>query len=94
MLAEVKSGLSRRELARLGVAGQNFLIDPFLSDNPIHIAKRIAGHARLWNVTFVVHALVQDANDIDPVGRLTIKQNVRSGRVHAIASAHLRAFPA
>ena len=31
--------------------------------------------------------------DIDPICCLTIKQNVRSGRVHAIASAYLRAFP-
>jgi hypothetical protein len=46
------------------------------------------------DVTFVVHALVQDANHVNTVCRLAIKQNVRSGRIDAVASAHFGAFPA
>src|ERR1700730_17726291 len=46
------------------------------------------------DMAFVVHTLMQDPNDIDTICRLTIKQNVRSGRIHAVASAHLGAFPA
>jgi hypothetical protein len=45
-------------------------------------------------VAFVVHTLMQDANDVDTVCRMSIKQNVRSGRIHAVASAHFGAFPA
>jgi hypothetical protein len=46
------------------------------------------------DMAFVVHTLMQDPNDIDTICRLTIKQNVRSGRIQAVASAHLVAFPA
>lgn len=38
------------------------------------------------DMTFVVHTLMQDANDVDTICRIAIKQNVRAGRIHAVAT--------
>jgi len=55
--------------------------------------RRSLARRKSRDVAFVVHTLMQDANDVDTVCCMSIKQNVRSGRIHAVAAAHFVAFP-
>lgn len=51
------------------------------------------GRGGSWNVTLIVHALVQDANDINAVRSGPIKQDMQAGGILAIALSYFQAFP-
>ena len=52
----------------------------------------LSRHERSGNVTFVIHALVQYANDINSARAVAVKQDMRATAVLSITGSHRRAF--
>ena len=48
----------------------------------------------LGQMTLVIHALVEDAHNINSVGKEAVKQDMRARRILVIARPHLGTWPA